>query len=386
VIPNQNLFRVATEKTTFAEAFVKADQVLYSGVACIVDLIVKDGLINLDFADVRTIMTGMGNAMMATGEGRGEARATAAAEEAISNPLLDDVSLKGAKGLLLSIIGGRDMTLYEVDEAASRIRQEVDPEANIIVGATFADDMENRIRVAIVASGMARDAAHAQGHVPAHGRPPMGQPPMGQPPFPPSSRAPGREGRPVPRSSFNAPSHPSSKKAADGEVRQRLAEAIRAARGEDAAPEDDLQDGPRELWRAPGDVVIEEAEVPRGELGRQLRPPPMPSDRQPPAGFNPAAPQPLKRSRSRIPEVEEFPPIAQHEYRMRAGRDPEAPLQRVRQETDVDNEPPRKRGLIQRLVDAGRGRRPDHEILDRNERQPPDNGEDPPAFIRRNKS
>ena len=156
VIPNQNLFRIANEKTTFAEAFVLADQVLYSGVACIVDLIVKEGLINLDFADVRTVMSGMGTAMMGTGEASGERRAIMAAEEAISNPLLDDVSLKGARGLLLSITGGRDLTLYEVDEAASRVRKEVDPEANIIVGATFDDSLGERVRVSIVASGMER--------------------------------------------------------------------------------------------------------------------------------------------------------------------------------------------------------------------------------------
>ncbi len=156
VIPNQNLFRIANEKTTFAEAFVLADQVLYSGVACIVDLIVKEGLINLDFADVRTVMSGMGTAMMGTGEATGDRRAILAAEEAISNPLLDEVSLKGARGLLLSITGGRDLTLYEVDEAASRVRQEVDAEANIIVGATFDDSLGDRVRVSIVASGMGR--------------------------------------------------------------------------------------------------------------------------------------------------------------------------------------------------------------------------------------
>ena len=156
VIPNQNLFRIANERTTFAEAFVLADQVLYSGVACIVELVLKEGLINLDFADVRTVMSGMGTAMMGTGEAAGERRAILAAEEAIANPLLDDVTLKGAKGLLLSITGGRDLTLYEVDEAASRVRQEVDPDANIIVGATFDDNLGDRIRVSIVASGMGR--------------------------------------------------------------------------------------------------------------------------------------------------------------------------------------------------------------------------------------
>lgn len=153
VIPNQNLFRVANEKTTFADAFGMADEVLYSGVACITDLMVKEGLINLDFADVRSVMRGMGKAMMGTGEASGEDRARHAAEAAISNPLLDDVSIQGARGLLVSITGGQDMTLYEVDEAASRIREEVGAEANVIFGATFDDALEGAIRVSVVATG-----------------------------------------------------------------------------------------------------------------------------------------------------------------------------------------------------------------------------------------
>src|SRR5690348_7569345 len=154
IIPNQNLFRVANEKTTFAEAFALADQVLYSGVACITDLMVKEGLINLDFADVRAVMREMGKAMMGTGEASGEKRALRAAEAAISNPLIDDVSMKGAHGLLISITGGKDLTLYEVDEAATRIREEVDPDANIIVGATFDESLDGVIRVSVVATGI----------------------------------------------------------------------------------------------------------------------------------------------------------------------------------------------------------------------------------------
>ncbi|MEO6014943.1 MAG: cell division protein FtsZ [Devosia sp.] len=153
VIPNQNLFRVANEKTTFADAFKMADQVLYSGVSCITDLMVKEGLINLDFADVRAVMRGMGKAMMGTGEASGEDRARHAAEAAIANPLLDDVSMQGARGLLISITGGPDLTLYEVDEAASRIREEVDADANIILGATYDPNMSGTIRVAVVATG-----------------------------------------------------------------------------------------------------------------------------------------------------------------------------------------------------------------------------------------
>jgi cell division protein FtsZ len=154
VIPNQNLFRVANERTTFADAFAMADQVLYSGVACITDLMVKEGLINLDFADVRAIMREMGKAMMGTGEATGEKRAMHAAEAAIANPLLDEVSMRGARGLLISITGGNDLTLYEVDEAASRIRQEVDEDANVILGATFDESLEGIVRVSVVATGI----------------------------------------------------------------------------------------------------------------------------------------------------------------------------------------------------------------------------------------
>ncbi|MEM1306918.1 MAG: cell division protein FtsZ, partial [Pseudomonadota bacterium] len=157
VIPNQNLFSIANERTTFAESFVLADQVLYSGIACIVDLILKDGLINLDFADVRAVMADMGGAVMGTGEAEGSQRAVMAAEEAIANPLLEDVALSDAQGVLISIVGGPDMTLYEVDEAANRIRQEVDGDANIIVGATFDSAFEDRLRVSLVAAGMDRD-------------------------------------------------------------------------------------------------------------------------------------------------------------------------------------------------------------------------------------
>jgi cell division protein FtsZ len=157
VIPNQNLFRIANEKTTFAEAFGMADQVLHSGVRSITDLMVLPGLINLDFADVRTVMTEMGKAMMGTGEAGGEDRALMAAQNAIQNPLLDEVSLKGAKAVLVNVTGGLDMTLLEVDEAANAISSEVDPDANIIFGAAFDPSLEGRIRVSVVATGM--DAA-----------------------------------------------------------------------------------------------------------------------------------------------------------------------------------------------------------------------------------
>jgi cell division protein FtsZ len=154
IIPNQNLFRVTNEKTTFADAFAMADHVLYSGVACITDLIVKEGLINLDFADVRAVMREKGKAMMGMGEASGEKRVLTAAEAAISNPLIEDPSIKRASGLLISITGGKDLTLFEVDEAATRIREEADQDANIIVGATFDESLEGTVRVSVVATGI----------------------------------------------------------------------------------------------------------------------------------------------------------------------------------------------------------------------------------------
>jgi cell division protein FtsZ len=167
IIPNQNLFRIATERTTFADAFKMADDVLHSGVRGVTDLMMMPGLINLDFADIRTVMSEMGKAMMGTGEAEGDKRAIEAAESAISNPLLDDSSMKGARGVLINITGGLDMTLFEVDEAANRIRDEVDPDANIIFGSTFDEKLNGRVRVSVVATGIqslatARPAAPAQ--------------------------------------------------------------------------------------------------------------------------------------------------------------------------------------------------------------------------------
>ncbi len=153
-IPNQNLFRIANEKTTFSDAFKMADDVLYAGVRGVTDLMVQPGMINLDFSDIKTVMSEMGKAMMGTGEAQGEGRAIAAAEAAIANPLIDDVSLKGAKGLIINITGGKDITLYEVDEAANRIKQEIDEEANIIYGTTCDDRLEGVVRVSIVATGI----------------------------------------------------------------------------------------------------------------------------------------------------------------------------------------------------------------------------------------
>jgi cell division protein FtsZ len=331
VIPNQNLFRVANEKTTFAEAFVLADQVLYSGVACIVDLIIKEGLINLDFADVRTVMSGMGSAVMGTGEASGEHRASVAAEEAIANPLLDDVSLKGARGLLLSITGGRDLTLYEVDEAASRVRQEVDPEANIIVGATFDETLGDRVRVSIVASGMGRSAEMAPTPPPVD---PRVRPVRQHEPPPMPSRA------EAPRSFANAPApahappHPQ-----DEEVRRRLSAAISSDHGghEPPAP------GQRETWRAPGNVVIEEGfshmSWPRQPSPQEAPEPP----RQPTGQFIPAPPAEVRRGARRMPDVDDFPPLAQREYRAKAGTAAPPPAAPSADE-------PQRRGILQRIM------------------------------------
>jgi cell division protein FtsZ len=158
IIPNQNLFRVANERTTFADAFKMADDVLHSGVRGVTDLMVMPGLINLDFADIRTVMSEMGKAMMGTGDAEGDRRAIDAAEAAISNPLLEDVSMKGARGVLINITGGSDMTLFEVDEAANRIREEVDPEANIIFGSTFDETLSGKMRISVVATGIDAEA------------------------------------------------------------------------------------------------------------------------------------------------------------------------------------------------------------------------------------
>src|SRR5919109_1519737 len=192
IIPNQNLFRIANEKTTFADAFKMADEVLYSGVRGVTDLMVMPGLINLDFADIRAVMGEMGKAMMGTGEAEGQDRARVAAESAISNPLLEDHSMKGAKGVLINITGGLDMTLHEVDEAANRIREEVDADANIIFGSTFDATMQGRMRVSVVATGIAAMSAQqpAPNYLSLDMNRPMqtGQPALSRPTAPPVGR------------------------------------------------------------------------------------------------------------------------------------------------------------------------------------------------------
>lgn len=357
VIPNQNLFRIANAKTTFAEAFVLADQVLYSGIACIVDLIMKDGLINLDFADVRTVLKDMGAAMMGTGEAVGEDRARLAAEEAIANPLLDDVTLKGARGLLLSITGSHDMTLYEVDEAASRVRQEIDGDANIIVGATFDDALGDAIRVSIVASGMERAELAEKGPPPA----PEAWPNTRLVPPPPPPAAPGQSTQ---------------------AFEDRLSEAMALARAKEgsAAPhaeKDRLPQDPhavaarppsdqhthqrpapssppgRETWQAPGNVVIERGyqPPPSGAL------PPSPTAPQPvqSATFRPQAPLEVRRPPARrMPEVDEFPIVGQRAYHAGAAAPPNSPSDgRMQQPVHSDS---RKPGLLAQIT--GRHRKP----------------------------
>jgi cell division protein FtsZ len=362
VIPNQNLFRIANEKTTFAEAFVLADQVLYSGVACIVDLIIKEGLINLDFADVRTVLSGMGTAMMGTGEASGERRAIIAAEEAISNPLLDDVSLKGAKGLLLSITGGRNLTLYEVDEAASRVRQEVDPEANIIVGAMFDDALGDRVRVSIVASGMSRAADAFPANAPRAAAP-VAPPVQAAPPAPQFMPPP----PPAPEPAYAPPPEPVRQQAYAGaghepEVQRRLSEALQqaAAAAANHMPPSHAAEpapAPRESWRAPGNVTIEDGLNPyaipaagqvAGRSGHD-------ADYGAGAEFAPAAPAEIRRpgGARRMPEVDDFPAVGQREYRAKSGMGPpsEARSQPVPQPPSSSQpEDRRKPGFFGRLT------------------------------------
>lgn len=213
IIPNQNLFRLANEKTTFTEAFALADDVLYQGVKGVTDLMVRPGLINLDFADVRAVMDEMGKAMMGTGEATGENRAQEAAERAIANPLLDEISLNGARGVLINITGGYDMTLFELDEAANVIRDKVDQDANIIVGSTLDPDMEGSIRVSVVATGI--DAAAAVAEVPSPRRTmaaPLTQNPVVAPKEPEMAVPPRRT--PMPEARVNIPSAASAAPAA----------------------------------------------------------------------------------------------------------------------------------------------------------------------------
>ena len=316
IIPNQNLFRIANEKTTFTDAFGMADDVLRSGVGCITDLMVKEGLINLDFADVRTIMAGMGKAMMGTGEASGDRRAIDAAEAAISNPLLDDVCMKGASGLLVSITGGSDLTLYEVDEAASRIRAESDEDANIIVGATYDDQLDGMIRVSVVATGI--------GTPPAEILLAVNAPAQAQPE--------NRSG--LTQRLAGLATMPS---AGPEEAPVDLDESL-VVPANDAAPE-------QPVWRAPGNVTIEKrpAQVTGIALPRGPAQPPV----QPQRNFQPAPPAAIKRPVRRMPNVEELPMVAQKAIKAHSGEAPEVGLA----------EQKRKVGFLERLASVGRGRK-----------------------------
>ncbi len=326
IIPNQNLFRVANEKTTFADAFAMADQVLYSGVACITDLMVKEGLINLDFADVRAVMREMGKAMMGTGEAEGDKRALTAAEAAISNPLIDDASMKGAKGLLISITGGRDLTLYEVDEAATRIREEVDQDANIIVGATFDEGLDGIIRVSVVATGIDHALAHRPSAAAAEAR--------------------------------------------IAEVAQRLrAENERPAeRGERIEPARPVAAAPPPVSPASVNDSIELAKaavaaaiLPQGAgqevtirpLGPKpslfIDPPPSGPEPAEPEAFIPPQPERMPSRGMRMPRIDELPVPAQNEIRARRG------------ELTAEHPEKRRVSLLQRLAAVGLGRRDEEE-------------------------
>jgi cell division protein FtsZ len=351
VIPNQNLFRVANEKTTFADAFAMADQVLYSGVACVTDLMVKEGLINLDFADVRAVMGEMGKAMMGTGEATGEKRALKAAEEAISNPLIDDASMRGARGLLISITGGKDLTLFEVDEAATRIREEVDQDANIIVGATFDEGLDGMIRVSVVATGVDQVVARAS--------------------------------TPVPQTNVHAQGGPDNRLAeltarlrADNQrMAERAAAAARVqtvAMPEQAVVEPVVAQKPQqdraeraalaaiaaavapEMETAPkAQAVYDDVTVRTISTRPSLFPDHEPAAReeqfQPaPATFVPAAAERIPVRAPRMPDFDELPLPAQNEIRQARGE-------------EVDDQPERRRkSLLQRIAD-GFGRREEDE-------------------------
>lgn len=325
VIPNQNLFKIANDRTAFAEAFLLADRVLYSGVACIVDLVVKEGLINLDLADVKSVLSGMGTAMMGTGEASGEQRAVDAARAAVVNPLLDDVTLRGAKSLLLSISGGSDLTLFEVHDAVDYVREQLDTDANIIFGATLDENLVGRIRVSIVASGMALSDT-----LPVHGRTehsPTADPRGGQ------------------------------------DFRDRLSQAIGGYGHQDAPLA-------HNAGRGPGDVVIRDDHAGQDANPRGRRP----------------EERPLAGNGRPMPAVEDFPPLAQREYWAKASDVSRAAGRSHQQPIDP---PQRRPGLLQRLTGAGRDKRAESNRRDRSSAYDDNHGADEqvdlPVFFGRDK-
>jgi cell division protein FtsZ len=349
IIPNQNLFRVANEKTTFADAFAMADQVLYSGVASITDLMVKEGLINLDFADVRAVMREMGKAMMGTGEAEGEKRALAAAEAAIANPLIDDASMKGARGLLISITGGRDLMLYEVDEAATRIREEVDQDANIIVGATFDESLDGVIRVSVVATGI--DQAAAQRSTPAATELRIADLAQGL-------RNEGLRNEGLRNEGLRSEGLRSEGLRAEGlrneglrsegprfSERYERHEPVQPARSPASAPAPASVNASIEsaARAAIASAAQEEVSIRRLEMKPSLfiDPPPATEDSDDPADFIPPQAEPAPRT-MRMPHLDELPIPAQNEIRAQRG------------ELPPDDHPGRRKSLLERLAAVGR--------------------------------
>jgi cell division protein FtsZ len=369
IIPNQNLFRVANEKTTFADAFAMADQVLYSGVACITDLMVKEGLINLDFADVRAVMREMGKAMMGTGEASGEKRALRSAEAAICNPLIDDVSMRGARGLLISITGGKDLTLYEVDEAATRIREEVDPDANIIVGATFDESLDGIIRVSVVATGVDINATNNTGAPATQGVS------SAQIRVPPSPRSPSQ---PQPNSASAIKPADQSRiaelaqrlKADNARIADRTERAGQQASRPTSSPAPMATPAPtttaalRPSLDQAATAAVAAALAPQGdEVSIRSMPDPKPgifvepcdthaepvAEPAVPKAFIPPQPErPMSRGAPRMPTFDELPLPGQNEYRARHG-----------EPTNVEHPEKRRLSLLQRLAAVGLGRRED---------------------------
>jgi cell division protein FtsZ len=371
IIPNQNLFRVANEKTTFADAFAMADQVLYSGVACITDLMVKEGLINLDFADVRAVMREMGKAMMGTGEASGDKRALSAAEAAISNPLIDETSMKGAKGLLISITGGKDLTLYEVDEAATRIREEVDQDANIIVGATFDESLDGIVRVSVVATGI--DVATSSRQPTHNARPvaapvavaptPVAHAPVSAPvaqPAPQAVAAASRLAELTQTLRANTQRLAERTEQRTDQVAQRAVAQALAAPAAAMAPASAPQPAPQPVAEAPTERSVAEIEdvtirpiAPKPSLFLEPAEPvvePAPQIAEPERPFiPPQAERPAVRA-PRMPRIEELPMPAQNQIRARQGE-------------PVEQAAPQKQrvGLLQRLASVGLGRREEEE-------------------------
>jgi cell division protein FtsZ len=345
IIPNQNLFRVANEKTTFADAFAMADQVLYSGVACITDLMVKEGLINLDFADVRAVMREMGKAMMGTGEASGDKRALTAAEAAIANPLIDDSSMKGARGLLISITGGRDLTLFEVDEAATRIREEVDQDANIIVGATFDETLDGIIRVSVVATGIeqaliSRNAgspsATATNGAASGSAPDSRLAELTARLRADNARLAERAQKPDAGSAAQ-PAHAAPAQRPANNVERAALAAIAAA----VAPSAPTAAQPASY----GDVTVRPiAQKPSLFPDRDIAPAPIPEPAPPETFIPQAAERPPSRA-PRMPKFEDLPMPAQNEIRQARGEHEEEHPQKNRM------------SLLQRLANVGLGRR-----------------------------